>query len=336
MELVNYQNTLEEIRLEIFQARNRALQVVNTELVELYRKIGEIIFFKLEKEEWGDSTVKQLSKDLDIAFPGIRGFSARNLWRMKDFYEAYKGNAKVTTLSAELGWSQNVIILKLKTDEEKVFYMQMTVKYGWSVRMLERQIEKNLFDNAQNNQENFFKTLDEQQAVLAKNNLKDDYSFDFLDIKDKHSERELEDALILKICDFLKELGGNFAFIDRQYRVEIEGDEFFIDLLFYNREMQCLVAVDLKIGEFKAEYASKMNLYLSALDDTKKLKHEKNSIGIIICKSKKETIVEYSLKGMGQPLGVSTYSTYETLKDLPKEISKYLPAEEEVIKKLAE
>jgi predicted nuclease of restriction endonuclease-like (RecB) superfamily len=336
MELVNYQNTLEEIRLEIFQARNRALQVVNTELVNLYRKIGEIIFLRQKSEGWGNSTIKKLSKDLDISFPGIRGFSAKNLGKMKYFYESYKENSICSTLSGKLGWSQNIVILRLKTDEEKIFYMQMTAKYGWSVRMLEREIEKNLFLNAQNNQENFFKTLDEQQAVLAKNNLKDDYNFDFLDIKDKHSERELEDALILKICDFLKELGGNFSFIDRQYRLELNKKEYFIDLLFYNREMQCLVAIDLKIGEFKPEYASKMNFYLSALNETVKLPHEKNSIGIIICKSKDETTVEYSLKGMGQPLGVSTYSTYETLKELPEEISKYLPAEEEIIKKLAE
>jgi len=336
MELVHYQNTLEEIRGEIFQARNRALQVVNTELVNLYWKIGEIISLKLEKDGYGKSTIKKLSKDLDISFPGIRGFSARNLRSMREFYKAYSEKEVWQSLTAKVGWTQHLLILRLKTDEEKIFYMQMTAKYGWSVRMLEREIEKNLFLNAQNNQENFLKTLDEQQAILAKNNLKDDYSFDFLDIKDKHSERELEDALILKICDFLKELGGNFSFIDRQYRVELNDKEYFIDLLFYNREMQCLVAVDLKIGEFKPEYASKMNFYLSALNKTVKLPHEKNSIGIIICKSKDETTVEYSLEDMGKPLGVSTYSTYETLKELPDEISKYLPAEEEIIKKLAE
>jgi predicted nuclease of restriction endonuclease-like (RecB) superfamily len=336
MKPILYENTLEEIKNEIFQARNRALQVVNTELVELYRKIGKIISEKCEEEKWGDSTVKQLSKDLDISFPGIRGFSTRNLWRMKDFYEAYKENEKVTTLSAQIGWSQNVALLRLKSDEEKVFYMQMTEKYGWSVRMLERQIESDLFKNAKNNQENFFKTLDKQQAVLAKDNLKDDYNFDFLDIREKHSERELEEALIMKICDFLKELGGSYSFIDRQYRVEVSGDEYFVDLLFYNREMQCLVAIDLKVGEFKPEYASKMNFYLSALDENVKLPHEKNSIGIIICRSKDETKVEYSLKGMGQPLGVSTYTHYKTLKDLPEEVSRYLPEEEEMVKRLGQ
>ena len=143
MELVNYQNTLEEIRLEIFQARNRALQVVNTELVELYRSIGKILSQKIEKEKWGKSAVKKLAKDLDISFPGIRGFSERNLWNMKKFYDEYSKNTILQTLSAELGWSQNMCILRLKTDEEKIFYMKMTAKYGWSVRMLEREIEKN-------------------------------------------------------------------------------------------------------------------------------------------------------------------------------------------------
>ncbi|MEN8216167.1 MAG: PDDEXK nuclease domain-containing protein [Pseudomonadota bacterium] len=151
---------------------------------------------------------------------------------------------------------------------------------------------------------------------------------------EQHTERELEDALLFRICDFLKELGGNFCFVDRQYRIEISEKEYFIDLLFYNRELQCLFAVELKIGEFKAEYASKMNMYLSALDEKVKLPNEKNSIGIIICKSKDETVVEYTLRGMGQPLGVSTYSQYKTLKDIPEEVAKYLPTKEEIITRL--
>lgn len=239
-------------------------------------------------------------------------------------------------MSVEIGWSQNLRILRLKNDKEKEFYMMMTQKFGWSVRMLERNIETDLFSQAEKNQTNFEKTLSKDRAVLASLNVKDDYNFDFLDISEKHLERELEDELINKICDFLKELGGSFAFIDRQYRVEIEGDEFFIDLLFYNRELQCIVAVELKTGEFKAEYGSKMNLYLSALNDTKKLPHEKNAIGIIICKSKKRTIVEYALQDLNKPLGVATYSQYESLKNLPERVSKYLPREEEIIKKLAE
>jgi predicted nuclease of restriction endonuclease-like (RecB) superfamily len=312
------------------------MRVVNKKLVSLYWEIGKTISEKTEKEGWGKSTVQKLAKDLDIEFPGIRGFSIANLWNMKKFYETFSQNEKLQTVSVEIGWSQNLLILKLKTDEEKLFYMMMTQKFGWSVRMLERQIESDLFSQAEKNQTNFEKTLSKDRAVLASLNVKDDYNFDFLDISEKHLERELEDELINKICDFLKELGGSFAFIDRQYRVEIEGDEFFIDLLFYNREMQCLVAVDLKVGEFKAEYASKMNLYLSALNDKKKLPHEKNSIGIIICKSKDRTIVEYTLDGMTKPLGVATYSQYENLEKLPERVSKYLPGEEEIIKKLAE
>lgn len=249
---------------------------------------------------------------------------------MKQFYSEYKEHKILQTLSGELGWSQNVLILKIKTKEEKEFYMKMTTKYGWSVRMLERQIESNLFLQAKNNQENFQKTLSKTQAVVAKGNLKDDYNFDFLEVSRRHTERELEDALILRICDFLKELGGSFAFIDRQFRVSVDDKEYFIDLLFYNRELQCLFAIELKTGEFKPEYASKMNMYLSALDDQVKLPHEKSSMGIIICKSKSETTVEYTLKGMGQPLGVATYSQYKTLEDVPKEVAKYLPTKKEI------
>jgi len=336
MELVNYKNTLEEIKGKIYQAKNRAMQKVNKELVSLYWEIGKTITEKTEKEGWGKSTVQKLAKDLDIEFPGIRGFSQRNLWNMKNFFEEYKENIKLQSVIAEIGWTHHLFILRLKTDKEKEFYMMMTQKFGWSVRMLERQIEADLFSQSEKNQTNFEKTLSKERAVLASLNVKDDYNFDFLDISEKHLERELEDELINKICDFLKELGGNFAFIDRQYRVEINDKEFFIDLLFYNRELQCLVAVELKTGEFKAEYASKMNLYLSALNDTRKLPHEKNSIGIIICKSKDRTIVEYTLDGMTKPLGVATYSQYENLKKLPERVSKYLPAEEDIIKRLAE
>ena len=336
MELVNYQNTLEDIKGKIYQAKNEAMRVVNKKLVSLYWEIGKTITEKTEKEGWGKSTVQKLAKDLDVEFPGIRGFSIANLWNMKNFYETFSENKKLQTVSVEIGWSQNLRILRLKTDEEKGFYMMMTQKFGWSVRMLERQIESDLFSQSEKNQTNFEKTLSKDRAVLASLNVKDDYNFDFLDISEKHLERELEDELINKICDFLKELGGNFAFIDRQYRVEIEGDEFFIDLLFYNRELQCLVAVELKTGEFKAEYGSKMNLYLSALNATKKLPHEQNAIGIIICKSKKRTIVEYALQDLNKPLGVATYSQYKNLENLPERVSKYLPAEEEIIKKLAE
>ncbi len=334
-EITDYTSTLQKIKEQVYQAQNRALKVVNSELVSLYWNIGKIVSEKQKKEGWGKSTVERLSKDLQIEFPGIKGFSVQNLWYMKQFYDEYKGKIFLQTLSGEMGWSQNILILKLKTDEEKQFYMEMTRKYGWSVRMLERQIESNLFRQAKSNQENFAKTLSKKQAVLAKQNLKDNYNFDFLEIGEQHSERELEDALLSRICDFLKELGGNFCFVDRQYRVEISEKEYFIDILFYNRELQCLFALELKTGEFKAEYASKMNMYLSALDDKVKRPHEKSSIGIIICKSKDETVVEYTLRGMGQPLGISTYSQYKTLKDIPAEVAKYLPKKEEIVKRLS-
>lgn len=335
MNLIPYEHTLQEIKHKIHEARNRSLQAVNTELVSLYWEIGKTISEKQEHEGWGKSTVEKLAKDLQIEFPGIRGFSARNLWIMKNLFEQYEQDEKMQTLSAEIGWSQNVLILKLKTQEEKIFYMEMTKKFGWSVRMLERQIATNLFLQAERNQTNFEKTMSQERSVLANLNVKDDYNFDFLNISEKHLERELEDELIGNICDFLKELGGNFAFIDRQYRIVVDDEEYFIDLLFYNRELQCLVAVELKTGAFKPEYASKMNFYLSALNTSVKLPHETDSVGIIICRSKKRTTVEYTLKDLNKPLGVATYNQYKNLKSLPKRLSRYLPSEEEIAKRLA-
>lgn len=300
----------------------------------MYWEIGKIISEKQQEEGWGQATVKRLAKDLQIEFPGIRGFSSQNIWRMKAFYDEYKGNEKLSTLLREIGWSQHLHILKLKTDEEKIFYMEMTQKFGWSVRMLERQIETNLFAQSKQNQTNFHKTLDKKRAAIANLSVKDDYNFDFLDISEKHLERELENELIENICDFLKELGGYFAFIDRQYRIEVDQTEYFVDLLFYNRELQCLVAIELKTGEFKPEYASKMNFYLSALDERVRLPHESASIGIIICKSKKRTTVEYTLKDMNKPLGVATYNQYQNLKNLPERVSRYLPDEEQIKNRL--
>lgn len=225
---------------------------------------------------------------------------------------------------------KNVVIYeKCKNDLEREFYIKMTKLYGWTKNLLINQIDNESYEKFLLNQTNFEKTLPEKYKNQAKFAVKDEYFFDFLEISNKHSERELELGLINNIREFLIEMGGYFSFVGNQYKIEIENEEFFIDLLLYHRKLKCLVALELKIGKFKPEYAGKMQFYLSLLDDKVKLENENPSIGIIICKTKKRTVVEYALKYANNPIGVSTYNI---TKKLPKEYKDLLPTQEEISK----
>jgi predicted nuclease of restriction endonuclease-like (RecB) superfamily len=243
----------------------------------------------------------------------------------------YYDKQNLSALLREMSWTHNLEIMKCKTDEEREFYIKMSKEHNWSYRLLQHNIDAHTFDRYKNQQTNFDKTLTKEEKQKAALTVKDDYNFDFLGRAEAYLEKELEDILIKNICSFLKELGGYFTFVDRQYRIEVDEKEFFVDLLFYNRELQSLVAIELKTGGFKPEYGSKMNFYLSALNDKVKLPHEKASIGIIICKSKNRTIVDYTLQDVKKPIGIATYNHYKTLKELPERISRYLPSEEELI-----
>jgi len=328
----DYKLFLSEIKDKIYKSQYEALKVVNKELIKLYSDIGKSIIEKQKKYNWGKSVVETLAKDLQQEFPGIKGFSSRNLWRMRTFYLEYKDNEKLPSLVAEIGWTHNYIILeKCKDDLQREFYIKMTKKFGWTKDTLIHQIEGQSYEKYLSSQTNFDKNLPEKYKNHRNLAVKDEYLFDFLDLPEEHYERELEQALIKNIRKFLIEMGGYFTFIGNQYRIELEDDEFYIDLLLYHRALNCLVAIELKTEKFKPEYAGKMQFYLSVLNDKVRLEHENPSIGIIVCKSKNRTVVEYSLKDTTQPIGVSTYKTSKTL---PDKMKKYLPSPEELAEKL--
>ncbi|MGB7376424.1 MAG: PDDEXK nuclease domain-containing protein [Rivularia sp. (in: cyanobacteria)] len=328
----NYGKLLIEIKQRITKAQYEALKVVNKELIALYWDIGKLIISRQQGETWGKSVVEQLSKDLQKEFPGISGFSARNIWRMRDFYLTYYKDEKLSPLVAEIAWTHNLVIIeKCKDSLEREFYIRSTKKFGWTKNVLIHQIENQSYEKTLINQTNFEQTVSEDIKKQAKLAIKDEYTFDFLELADEHSERQLEQAILARVEPFLQEMGGMFAFVGSQYRLEIGDEEYFIDLLLYHRLLKCLVAIDLKIGKFLPEYVGKMQFYLAALDDKVRLPQENDSIGIILCKSKNKTIVEYALKESNKPIGVTTYQIVSTL---PQELKNQLPAPQQVAKLL--
>jgi predicted nuclease of restriction endonuclease-like (RecB) superfamily len=328
----DYKNLLTEVKQRIRSAQYEALKAVNKQLIELYWDIGKTIVTRQQGTTWGKSVVEQLAKDLQAEFPGISGFSAANLWRMRLFYESYAENEKLAPMVREIGWTHNLVILeKCKDDLEREFYLRMARKFGWTKNVLIHQIENQTYEKTLLNQTNFDRAISEEIINQAKLAVKDEYTFDFLELGDEHSERQLEQAILAKVEPFLKEMGGMFAFVGSQYRLEIEGEEFFIDLVLYHRQLKCLVAVELKIGNFLPEYVGKMQFYLAVLDSTAKLPDENSAIGIILCKSKNKTIVEYALRESNKPIGVATYKIVSTV---PQELKNQLPAPEQVAKLL--
>lgn len=328
-----YIDFVRDIKEKIYKSQYEALKAVNKQLIELYWELGRLIIEKQENEQWEKSIVEQLAKDLKAEFPNIKGFSSRNLWKMRSFYMFYKDETKLPPLVAEISWSKNLVIMEKCKDMFQVeFYIKMTKKFGWTKNVLINQIENKAYEKYLINQNNFDSTLVEKyknQAVLA---VKDEYNFDFLELGNEYSERELENNLISNVQRFLSEMGGYFTFVGSQYKLEIEGEEYFIDLLLYHRVLRSLIAIELKIGDFKPEYVGKMQFYLSVLDDKVKFQQENTSIGIIICKNKKRTIVEYALKDAKKPIGVATYKIGNKL---PEDIQKYLPSADEIAKRLS-
>lgn len=307
---------LAEIKARVRAAQYAALKAANTELVTLYWDIGRMILERQEGDSWGRSVVERLAADLRIEFPDARGFSARNIWNMRKFHIHYSKNPKLQPMVAEIGWSQNILILdRCEDDVEREFYLRATKKFGWTKAVLALNIEAGTYQKYLNNQTNFDFTVPEKVRSRAKLAVKDEYTFDLMEMGEEHSEKELERALISKVNRFLTEMGGVFTFAGSQYRIEVDGQEYFIDILLYHRHLKCLVAVELKVGDFMPEYIGKMQFYLAALDDLVKTPEENPSIGIVICKSKKRMIVEYSLRESKKPIGVSTYKVFKTLPD---------------------
>ncbi|MDO4706441.1 MAG: PDDEXK nuclease domain-containing protein [Comamonadaceae bacterium] len=329
----DYPALLAEVKARIQSAQYVALRAVNKELVGLYWDIGRMIVARQQAQGWGKGVVAQLAADLQAVFPGAGGFSASNLWRMKGFFETYGGATKLAPLVREIGWSHNLLILeRCKDNLEREFYLRMTRKFGWSKNVLAHQIENQSYEKSLLGQSNFERTLSPALRAQAKLAVKDEYVFDFLELGAQHSERELERALIARIEDFLRAMGGLFAFMGSQYRLEVEGKEYFIDLLLFHRRLRALVAIELKIGQFEPEFVGKMQFYLAALDEQVRQDDENPSIGIILCKEKTRTIVEYALRDARKPIGVATYAITQTL---PKELKDQLPSPE-VIARLLE
>jgi predicted nuclease of restriction endonuclease-like (RecB) superfamily len=296
--------------------------------------LGKLIVDNQEKYGWGEEIVQQLAKDFKTEFEGERGFSAQNLWYMRNFYLTYKDKSKLHTLGGEISWSHNKVILdKCTTDQEREFYLKMAKNNVWSKRRLADELNNKTFERWLTNQTNFDLTISADRRAKATLAVKDDYNFEFLGMEGTPSEREIEDALIANITKLLAEMGGYFTFAGRLVAIKVSDDEYFIDLLFYHRQLKCLVAVDIKTGDFKPAYAGQMQFYLSALDEQARVEGENPSIGIIICQGKDRTVVEYTLKAVNQPIGVSTYHTYER-NQLPEAIAKYLPTQDEIEQRL--
>jgi len=328
----DYGALLVAVKERVRAAQYQALKAVNRELVGLYWDIGRLIVERQANAGWVRRSFSQLAADLQREFPGIGGFSASNLWRMKAFFETYAGSEKLAPLVREISWSHNLIILERCSDPlEREFYLRMTRKFGWSKNVLIHQIENQSYEKTLLGQTNFDRTLTPELRAQAKLAVKDEYTFDFLELGAEHSERELERALIARIEDFLRAMGGLFAFVGSQFRLEVEDKEYVIDLLLYHRRLKCLVAVELKIGEFQPEFVGKMQFYLTALDCHVREPDENPSIGIILCKEKNRTIVEYALQDGRKPIGVATY---QIVRRLPKELKGQLPGPEEIAKLL--
>lgn len=331
-EIVMYEPLVKEIKELIHNKQYKVLKAINSETINLYWEIGKEIYCQQKEKGWGKSVVKILSQELEKEFPGAKGYSTANLWRMRNFYLTYCNSEKLAPLVREISWSNNILIMeKCKDDLQREFYIQMTKKYGWTKRLLMNFIEDRTYEKYLLNQTNFDLTLPAERRIQAKLAVKDEYTFDFAELTPEYTEHELEMQLINNIRAFLIEMGGDFSFIGNQYHLIVGNRDLYIDMLLFHRKLRSLVAIELKIGEFEAEYAGKMQLYLTALDEQVKLDDENPSIGIIICKSKDATFVEYALKQSSSPIGVSTYRLSRTVPDNMKEL---LPEPEQIMERL--
>ncbi|MDP3466613.1 MAG: PDDEXK nuclease domain-containing protein [Sulfuricurvum sp.] len=325
-----YFDFIAALKQKIYGAKSKAILSANRLMIELYFEIGKEIVAQQEVLGWGKSVVEQMSNDLINEFGGKSGYSTQNLWYMRQFYLAYKYNPNLQQLVGEIPWGSNILIFsKCKDQIEQEYYIKNTIKHGWNRNVLMHQIKTNLYDRdkIENKSNNFEVTLPNELSELAMDIIKSEYNLEFLDVvKDVH-ERQIENSLVENIKKFLLELGYGFSFVGNQYKLQLGENEYFIDLLFFHRKLNALVAVELKVGKFKPEYAGKMNFYLNLLNDTIKMSHENPSVGIILCTDKDKLEVEYALQNIAQPMGISTYTINDKL---PIELSNVLPSQEEL------
>jgi len=312
---MNLNNDFSEIVDLIKYSRNRAIHTVNSELINLYWNIGKIINHKTDNSS-GNGAVVSLSKHIKNNFPGIKGFSSQNLWRMRQFYQTYNGNEKLSALTRDISWTSNMLIIgKTKSKEEIEFYLTLSIREKYSSRELERQIDSGIYERSIISNNNLSAVLRENYPD-SKNQLKDNYILDFLALEEPFTEKDLQKGLVNHLKSFLLELGRDYAFMGEEFRLQVGNKDFYIDLLFFHRSLQCMVAFELKITDFKPEYIGKMVFYLEALDRQVKKSHEKKSVGIILCKSRDTQIVEYSLNRTMSPTMIAEYET----KLIPKKV----------------
>ncbi len=307
--MIEFKDDFVEVLSIIQSTRSKVLQKINTDLINLYWQIGEYISRKVENERWGKSVVKDLANFIEKSELNTKGFSDKNLWRMKQFYEAYKDKSELIELTKNVSWTHNLLIFsKAKTDEERTFYLKLSTSENLSKRELERQIESAYFERTILANQKLSPVV-RQLPQDVTDVFKDTYTFEFLNLQEPYSEKTLQKALIQQLKNFILELGNDFIFIGEEYRVQVGNTDFYIDLLFFHRELRCLVSFELKINDFKPEYIGKLNFYLEALDRDVKKPHENPSIGVLLCKSKDDEIVEYAMSRNISPTLVSDYTT---------------------------
>ncbi len=326
----DYVNLVNDLKNKILQAQRKAVLSVNTELIRLYWEIGMSILERQDREGWGSKIIDRLSMDLRKSFPEVKGFSPRNLKYMRKFAESYPDFKIVQEVLAQLTWYHNIALMdKLDSSSKQLWYASQTIENGWSRNVLVHQIESGLYERqaVADKTTNFGKTLPAPQSDLALQMVKDPYKFDFLTIGQEAKEKEVEKELVRHITKFLLELGSGFSFVGSQYHLEIGEEDYYIDLLFYHLKLRCFVAIELKMGDFKPEYAGKINFYLSAIDDILRHQDDNPSIGLILCKTKNKVTAEYALRDMTKPIGVSEYKLFARV---PEELIKSLPSVEEL------
>ncbi len=329
-----YQRFLQSLKLRIREAQTRAALHVNVELIQLYWQIGNDILARQENAGWGAKVIDRLATDLQKSFPEMQGFSPRNLKYMRAFAKAWPDEAIVQAPLAQITWYHNLTLLeRVKESSVRLWYARQTIQFGWSRNVLAHHIETDLHGRQGKALTNFDKTLPAPQSELAKQIIKDPYNFDFLTLGPEARERELERGLLDHLRQFLLELGSGFAFVGSQFPLEIDGEDYSIDLLFYHLRLRCFVVIDLKMEKFKPEFAGKMNFYLSAVDDLLRHKDDQPSIGIVLCKTRSQTRVEYALRDMRKPIGISEYRTTAAL---PASIKGSLPTIEDLEAQLRE
>jgi len=331
----DYANVLLSIKKQIQESQVKAALAANKELIKLYWSIGKTIAAKQKESGWGSGVIERLANDLQNEFPGIEGFSKLNIFRMQAFYRAYeKVSQPVTQLESlpifNIPWGHNILLMhKFKNQEERLWYAQKAIENGWSRSMLETWIKSKLHSRQGKAVTNFSRTLPAPHSDIAQQSLKDPYLFDFLTLQEEHIERDVEQGLIDHIQSFLLELGKDFSFVGRQYHIEVEGDDYYLDLLFYHLKLRCYIVIELKSTAFKPEYAGKLNFYLSAVDDLLRHKDDAPTIGLLLCKTKKNFTVEYALRGINKPIGVADYEA-KIIRNLPKNLKSSLPTIEEI------